>query len=157
MQSLPVTFKASRLKMALLFFGSGLFVAAGIWILPREPLVGWLAITFFGLCAAVGAIGLHPKSFILQLSAEGFLFVTLFRKHFVPWSSVESFVSIQIGLNKMVGWNYVHGFQGAAGLRRINSVMSGVEAALPDTYGMPVDELCALLSELRARYGQRTA
>jgi hypothetical protein len=146
-QSLPVTFK-TRL-------GSGLFLAAGISLLPLSPLLAWLSIVFFGLGVVVFAIGLHPGSTYLKLSAEGFLFASLFRKHFVPWSSVDSFFPVRMRSHKMVGWNYVGEFQASRTLRRINTLAAGAEAALPDSYGMSVEELCALLNELHSKYGKR--
>jgi hypothetical protein len=154
-QSLPVTFRTRPLKMIFLVLGSGLFVMAGIWLFPREPFIGGITIIFFGLCAVVGVIGLHPKSSFLTLTTEGFLFASLFRRHFVPWSSVQSFVTIQIGLNKMVGWQYMPEFQVSIKIRQVNTAISGAEAALPDTYGMSAEELCTLLSQLHRQYGQR--
>ena len=139
--------------MILLLLGSVLFVVAGIWLFPREPYISVASIVFFGLCSVVAAIGLHPKSSFLTLTTEGFLFASLFRKHFVSWSSVKSFTPVDIGMHKMVGWNYVPEFQASIKLRRVNTAISGAEAALPDTYGMSVQELCTLLSNLHTQYG----
>lgn len=154
-KSLPVTLKPRPLKMFFLLLGSGMFVAIGVWLIPREPLISWATIIFFGLCSVVAVIGLHPKSSFLTLTAEGFLFASLFRRHFVKWSHVQSFSPTRIGGNNMVGWNYVPEFRPLSKLRRANVAIAGVEAALPDTYGMSVDTLCALLSELRNQYEHR--
>jgi hypothetical protein len=107
------------------------------------------SIIFFGLCASVGLIGLLPNSSYLTLTERGFLFASLFRKHFVPWSNVQSFVPVKIRLNSMVGWNYSPAFGKSQRLRALNTAIAGVEAALPDTYGMPAEQLAKLMNQLR--------
>lgn len=154
MQTLPVTFQSSRKKMALLLLGSSIFVIGGVWLLPREPVTGMACIVFFGLGVAVAAVGFHPKSSYLTLTEQGLLFANLFRKHFVAWSSVEAFEPVTIHLNKMVGWNYTAEFRDSARLRRANSALAGVEAGLPDTYGMSAEQLASILNELRMKYGK---
>jgi hypothetical protein len=152
-QSLPVTFTTRPLKKILLLLGSSLFVAGGIWLLPYKPFIGGATIIFFGLGMIVGAIGLHSKSSFLTLTEEGFAFASLYRKHFVPWSSVQSFTPIRIGRNKIVGWNYSPEFRESTNLRQVNVAISGAEAALPETYGMSAEELCALMDEIRKQRG----
>jgi hypothetical protein len=154
MQHLPITFRSTRKKMATLLAGSLLFVAGGIWLMPQEPLIGWLCVVFFGLGVIVFAVNLHPKSSFLTLAHDGFTVASLFRKHFVPWSHVQEFVPARVGLNKMVGWNYTPEFQAQANLRRINVATSGVEGGLPDTYGMSAEALCALLNEVRVSHAK---
>jgi len=89
MPNLPVTYRTRPAKMALLAVGSGVFVSIGLWLLPREPSFALACIIFFGLCAAVGVVGLLPNSSYLRLTEQGFLFASLFRKHFVDWSDVQ--------------------------------------------------------------------
>ena len=154
MQQLPVTFRSSRKKMALLLLISSIFVVGGVWLLPREPLIAVACIVFFGLGVVVAAINFHPRSSYLTLTKEGLLFASLFRKHFVAWSSVQTFEPVSINLNKMVGWNYTPEFRESARLRRISTALAGVEAGLPDTYGMSAADLAGLLNELRMTYGK---
>jgi|SRR3569832_2237369 len=138
--------------MILLTLGSGIFVASGIWLLPQEPYAALASIVFFGLCGSVGVVGLLPNGSYLTLTERGFLFASLFRKHFVSWSSVESFVPVKIQFNQMVGWTYSPEFSGSRYLRGINTALAGVEAALPDSYGVPAEQLATLMNQLRARY-----
>jgi hypothetical protein len=152
-QSLPVTFTARPLKKVLLLLGSSLFVAGGIWLLPHKPFIGGVAIIFFGLGLIVCAVGLLPKSSFLTLTEEGFTVASLYRKHFVSWSSVQSFTPIRIGRNMIVGWNYSPEFRESTNLRKVNFAISEVEAALPDTYGKSAEELCALMNEIKKQRG----
>jgi hypothetical protein len=140
--------------MGLLLLGAVAFVTMGVWLIPRSPVVAGTTIFFFGLCAVVFAITLHPKSAFLTVASEGFTFASLFRKHFVAWSSVESFAPARIGLNKVVGWNYTPEAHAHAKLRKLNVAISGTEAAFPDTYGMTTENLSALLNEVRQNHGK---
>jgi hypothetical protein len=149
MPNLPVTYRTRPVKVVLLAFGSSVFVSIGLWLLPQQPFVALACIIFFGLCASVGLVGLLPNSSYLTLTEEGFLFASLFRKHFVSWSNVQSFAPVKIQLNCMVGWNYSPAFSESQCLRGINTAVAGVEAALPDTYGMPSEQLADLMNQLR--------
>jgi hypothetical protein len=152
MPELPVTFRTRSLKMLLLALGSGVFVSSGLWLLPRQPIIAVASIVFFGLCGVVGLVGLLPGSSYLTLTERGFEFASLFRRHFVPWSNVESFVPVKIQFNRLVGWNYSPAFRESQRLRGLNTAIAGVEAALPDTYGMSAEQLVNLMNRVRERY-----
>jgi hypothetical protein len=66
----------------------------------------------------------------------------------VSWSDVDSFIPIKIQHNRMVGWNYSPGFSKSQRLRHMNTALAGVEAALPDTYGMSAEKLADLMNRL---------
>jgi len=152
MPELLVTYRTRRLKMILLVVGSGIFVWVGIWLRAHQPFVAYPSIIFFGLCGLVGLVGLLPNSSYLTLTDRGFEFASLYRKHFVSWSDVDSFIPIKIQHNRMVGWNYSPGFSKSQRLRRVNTALAGTEAALPDTYGMSAEELADLMNRLLAMY-----
>jgi hypothetical protein len=149
MPELPVTYRTRPMKMVLLLVGSGIFVGSGFWLLPQEPFVAYGRIIFFGLGVLVGLVGLLPNSSYLTLTDRGFEFASLYRKHFVLWSDVESFLPVKIQSKGMVGWNYSPGFSRARRFRSFNRTIAGAEAALPDTYGMSVKELTDLMNQLR--------
>jgi hypothetical protein len=125
MQNLPVTYRTRPAKMAFLVLGSLVFVSLGLWLLPREPNIARACIIFFGLCALVGLVNLLPNSSYLTLTEKGFLLVSLFRKHFVEWSNVQSFVPVRIQRRSMVGWNYSSEYRGSKRLRSVNSALAG--------------------------------
>jgi hypothetical protein len=156
MHDLPITLRTRPLKMVLLALGSGIFVIIGIWLLPRQPNVAFPCIIFFGLCAAVAMVSLLPNSSYLTLTEQGFLFASLFRKHFVAWSNVQSFMPVKVQFKSMVGWTYSPEFRESKRIRWVNAAVAGVEAALPDTYGMPAEQLAELMNELRGKYRKAT-
>ncbi len=155
MPKLPVTYRTRPVKMVLLTFGCGIFILSGIWLLPQQPYLALADIVFFGFGALVGLVGLLPGSSYLTLTEEGFLFASLFRRHFVSWSNVQSFVPVKIRFNPMVGWSYSPTFSESQRLRGINSAIVGVEAALPDTYGMSAAQLANLMNQLRDIHANR--
>jgi hypothetical protein len=146
---LPITYLSSKRRVIGLILGSGAFVAVAIFIYGKHPFVASLCGGFFGLCALVGLVNLHPGAGYLTLRADGFEFASVFRKTFVRWNDVEAFVPITMSGNKFVAWNYVQGYDAHEKMRRINVSVSGVEAMLPDTYGFKHEELAARMNELR--------
>ena len=148
----PATFRTSRIKVAVLLTSSVAFVATGVWMASEKPLIGYLCIVFFGLCALVFTVQLHPNSSYLTVSPDGFTFCALFRQTFVPWSQTTEFVVVNVRNHQMVGWNYALGYQGQKAGRVLAKAIAGVEAALPDTYGIKASDLANLMNDARRRY-----
>jgi hypothetical protein len=148
---LPITLRTSRTRALLLLAGSLTFVGCGLWFSVDHPVIGYGNVVFFGLCALVALALLLPGSSFITLNREGFLFASLFRKHEVRWQDVVEFRTIRVGLNTMVGWNYAGAANAHATLRSVNQALSGVDAALPDIYGMRADDLATLLETIRAQ------
>ena len=151
---LPILLRRSIRKMLVLLAGSLTFVAIGIPMARDDPLMAYAGIVFFGLCALVAAVSLHPRSTYLELTKEGFTFASLFRRSFVPWGHVREFVPFKMHHNSMVGWNYTSAFAGSTTGRKVSVALAGVEAAFPDTYGMKAAELASLLNQLLAQHQQ---
>lgn len=148
----PLLLRRSVRKALLLLIGSLILAAGGVLMAREQPVIGYACAIFFVLCALVGAVTLHPNSSSLQLTEAGFTFVSLFRSTTVPWSHVERFFPMKIYHNSMVGWNYSSSFDAQRIVRKVSNALAGVEAALPDTYGMQASELAALLNEYLAKH-----
>jgi hypothetical protein len=151
-----IKLKTNKKRMLFIALGASMFVAMGLQMLAIEPLIGWLAILFFGLCCLIGIIGLFPNSSYLELTTHGFTVCSLYRKHFLQWSDIREFHAIKIHNNSMLGWNYQPNFK-AYGIgrekgRKLSRTISGVEASTPDTYGMEASELAALMNKWRMKY-----
>lgn len=156
---LPQVYYPTRRGAVLLFLGSAAFVAAGIWIVIEGDWKGYLCVGFFGLCALVGVIQLLPGSSFLKLTPEGIEYASLYRRHFIEWSSITEFgvVSIkQTGLtvNRMVGFNLDSDVKARG--RNLSKALSGFEAALPDCYGHKAADLANLLTALHAQHRNTT-
>ena len=146
---LPMTYRARPMKKVLLALGSGIFVAIGRLAYPLTPFAALVTIIIFSLIALVGIVGSLPGSSYLTLTEQGFLVVSLFRKRFVAWSNVQSFVPVKIQRKGIVGWNHSPGFSQPQRRPGIRTTFAGLEAVLPDTYGMSSEQLASLMNTTR--------
>jgi len=149
----PLLLRPNRGKWLPVVLGSLGFVLAGVWLMDAHTWVASMSIAFFGLCFLVSVVQLLPGAAYLRLSPDGFTVCSLFREHTIRWADVKEFSVGRVLLHKMVMFN----FEGSAGsfprsqsLRSLNVKLCGFEAGLPDTYGLPHNELAALLSDRKA-------
>jgi hypothetical protein len=73
-----ITFMLSKKKISVLFFGSILFVVSGFIVLNKSPdpknvLIGWSGIVFFGLCAVYLGYKLFDKKAAVIINNEGII------------------------------------------------------------------------------------
>jgi len=148
---LPMTLRPSPLKMLGLLVISAVFVTMGIFMSGEEPVMGYLCAGFFGLCGVVAITALIPGSAFLLLERDGFTFSSLFRKHSYQWRDIARFGVTRISRNSMVCWEFSPSFTGPKRGAKFSKSLTGVEAALPDTYGKKADDLADLMNELRQR------
>ena len=146
--------RPSPLKWLAMVALSAAFVWIGLTIMGTHPAVAWSCIAFFGLCGAVGVLNLLPDASRLALDDDGFEIRSLFRASRVRWADVARFGTMRIGLNTMVGFDFVDGYRGSDRLRSINRNLSGFQGALPDTYGMKAAALAERMEARLAAYRQ---
>ena len=152
--ALPLVLYPSRGKLAAFLGVSVLFVAIGVLMVRNgEPVAGCLCGGFFALLVPVFLISMSRRAAYLRLHSEGFTFSSLYRAHTVAWSDVLEFGVMRTTGKSMVGWNFVAGYARSGGLRKVNQAISGFDAALPDNYGMDVEQLAALMAALAGVHG----
>lgn len=144
----PVRLERGLRKGIVLLLVCVAFMTIGILMAREEEMAGYFVASIFGLGTLVAAVNLHPRSSYLELGQEGFTVCSLFRRSFVPWHHVQAFVPIRMNANAMVGWTYTPAFTGSTTARQASFALAGVEAALPDTYGMKAAELAVVLNRL---------
>lgn len=148
---MKLTPRPSRFVILLLI--SGAFVAMGVFLLAQgKPLLGWLNIVFFGLGVVVAIVSLLPGSNHLLLTDEGFEVCSLYRRWSVRWRDVQAFFPAFVSRREMVCWNYAADYTGQRTGRALSTNLAGVEAALPDTYGLSAAALADLLNQWRERH-----
>ena len=103
--------------------------------------VGWFIATLFGIGALAGAINLLPGSSFLVLDGEGFTVRSLFRQHSYKWTEVETFSVRWVGAIRMVAFDFSSEYARQVRMRKIVSSIIGTEGALPDTYGLSLQNL----------------
>ncbi len=152
--NLPIVYRVNKKKMSLLFLGSLMLSLGGLVITSHAPFIGYPCAAFFGVCALIWGINLHPNSSYLELTEQGFTTCSLFRPVFTPWVNVKGFFPLHLQGHSMVGLNYTDGHKEGVRTRRIAMILANAEGGLPDTYGMSADELAAILDSLRLRHSQ---
>jgi hypothetical protein len=136
--------------MLLLFLGGSAFALLSLFGARSQPLAGYLCFAFCGLLALVGAVGLSPESTYLELSKDGFMLCTLFRKRFIRWEDVEVFKVADLQGRVAVAWNYTPSYPHRTSFHKLNVGLAGIEDALPLTYGRSPADLAALLTTVHA-------
>ena len=154
---LPLRLQPSRRKWIGMLVFAVVFVVGAAFMIPGQPVWGWAGVVLFGLGIPVSLIQLLPGQSYLEIDRDGFTMAGMFRKHRTAWADVAGFGVMSIHSNKMVGWNYSPGYQGQSVGRAFASVISGAQAALPDTYGMKAEALAELLNECKRRSGAMLA
>lgn len=149
---LPLILKPNTYQTALLFLLSGVFTVTGLGLASVKPLLGYLCAGFFGLCLIVFGLQFIPGSAYLELNKEGFTVCSLFRQKTVYWREIERFSVVKFSRKKMVAWDYSENSKDKATGGAFARVLTGTEAALPDTYGMKAEQLAELMNDLLERY-----
>jgi hypothetical protein len=149
--ALPMKLYPSQLKTLGLLLICIVFVAGGLFMAREQPLMGYLCAGFFALGIPVMLINLLPGQAYLELAEDRFTFAGVFRKNTIYWKDVAGFGVASVRGNKMVGWNFVPEYAAQKTGRALASTLTGVQAALPDTYRMKAEALSALMNELKRR------
>ncbi|MHC4500212.1 MAG: PH domain-containing protein [Planctomycetota bacterium] len=105
---------------------------------------------------------LLPGSTYLRITEEGLTISNLFRKRLFPWDVIDEFRVVELkrrGVNvgKIVGFNFVQSYDRFAAGRRLARAINQCEVALPDDYGMKVEELAELLNSKLQEYRETNA
>jgi hypothetical protein len=132
-----------------------IFAAGGLWIVAQGAAIGWLVVIFFGLGVLVSAVRLLPSSAYLRIDSQGFTLCSLFRTYSFRWDDVQGFVVAWNGQFRLVAFNFAPGYQRASIGNKISAGISGFDAALPNSYGMSLADLAALLNDYKQRYGTK--
>jgi hypothetical protein len=135
------------------------FVSMGLWLAQSRPWIGYLCAGFFGLGIPLATIKLLPGSTYLRIEEDGLTINNLFRKTLVPWDVIDEFVVVElkrtgVTVHRMVGFNFAQSYDRSTAGRRLARAISQCEGALPDDYGMKVEELAELLNSKLQQYRQ---
>jgi hypothetical protein len=145
-----MSLKPSRLKWLGVFLICVAFVAAAIFVIPREddPFMWWLCVGFFGLGSLASLPGLFGMGG-LELDPDGFTINQWGRRTRRTWRECSEFSILD-----MRGGPFV-GFTSETDARKFGASLSrglvGETGMLPDKYGMKARDLAALMNRYRAR------
>jgi hypothetical protein len=138
------------------------FVAMGLWFARSHRWIGYPLAGLFGLGIPVAIIMLLPGSTYLRIKEDGLTINNLFRKRLFPWDVIDEFLVVELkrrGVNvgTIVGFNFVQSYERFTSGRRFAKAVNQCEVALPDDYGMKVEELAELLNSKLQEYRQTSS
>lgn len=136
------------------------FVVCGVWIAIEKSWIGYLCAGFFAMGIPVAVIQMIPGSTSLEIVDEGLSITNLFRVTMLPWHDVDHFFVVSLKqsgmtVSKRVGFNYLPSDNHYHVSRQVATAIAGCEGTLPDTYGVPAEELAAILNQCLAEFRKR--
>jgi hypothetical protein len=166
-----ITLFPSKKKWLAMLFGSSAFVAVGVLQLQRGGLgndvIAWIGICFFGLGIPISLLMLVPGLNALVLTPDGLSVRTFGRTPniwIMKWSDINNFSVMEFQRStllyrprlKLVGISFDPAARDKLPKKRVgrmekNRLKYGCDGALPDTYGMKVENLVRLLNEWRIK------
>lgn len=152
-----LVYPASRKKALGLLAGCIAFFTLGIFIIKKDPLVGWITALFFGLGIPLSILMLFSRKVYLRLTVDGFEMASLFNKQSIRWSDVDGFRIGQIRNVKMIAIVYRPDYKDQKMLRKVSSSLAGMEGAIPNSYAVSQDALLATLNEWHARFARKSS
>jgi hypothetical protein len=134
--------------------GSALFVAIGYYFLDNSALA-WFSFIFFCFCTIVFTIQLLPGSSSLTLDADGFeTRAFFFRRIRSRWQNVTN-IKAASGLPPASARVKIIWYNDDQWKRwwfaRQETAIFGYNTCLPDTYGLPAEELADLMTRWQER------
>lgn len=149
---LPLRLHPKRLKMLILLAGCLGFVALGALMFHDEPLIGALSIGFFGLGIPIAIVQMLPGAAFLELHADHFTFRAVFKQHSVRWRDIAGLRVVKVQGRAIVGWDFAPSYAGRGKSHTVSKAMAGIDAGLPDTYGMKPTALAELMDHIRLHH-----
>lgn len=152
--------KPSQTKLTLTLLGCSIFTLMGIWIIKEgdEPLIGWLAVGFFGiggLCLVIQI--LRGKGSYISLSQEGLTMHGLDRPYLFRWTDIDGFSIGVFSGAKLVMFDFSDSYKCQSTYEKIlesmeKGIYKGRIGAFPDVYGLNPEEMVDLLNTLRKHF-----
>lgn len=155
----PVVLRPGRRRAVVLLIVSLVFaVGAGFGFAGSRQVILAAGVVLFGLGVVMWTLMLIPGRTYLRIAADGLLVHGPLKVQRYAWDVMATVSAYEIGngygTTRQVGFTRRDQPVRRRGvLRAMGRGMSGVDVALPDTYGLRNTELAELLAEAQARYG----
>lgn len=144
-----ILLKTPRWKTLLLLAICLAFVAAGVWLVGRGDVVGWLVLLFFGAGIPVLLVQLSRGGGHLRIDHVGIHINSLRKENTYLWEDLAGFHVVSMSGVKMVAIQFARESQKERVGRKFAQNLTGVEGTLPDTYGFKAQDLALLLNDYR--------
>ncbi|MCH2032353.1 MAG: hypothetical protein MK202_02440 [Tenacibaculum sp.] len=142
-------FYPNKLKTLALLSISTIFVVGGFSLIDKEPIIGWLTISFFSLGIIVSIVQFIPNSTYLKLNHEGFEVKGLFKSNFTKWIHVKDLREGSINGNKMIFFDYTEQHRKWKKGKKLSKFLSGKEGAVQSSYNIKTKVLLQLMIDYK--------
>jgi hypothetical protein len=140
---------SKRKTLLYLLLCLALTVMAAFMIATGGGAMGWVGLILFGLGALTLVVQLMPGASYLNLTPDGFIICSLFRKWpLIRWAEVSEFRVVTVPRRrKMVVFDWSRARN--ARLLKVSRALVGAGEGLPDTYGLKPQELSETMNHWR--------
>lgn len=150
--------EVNKPKIVLLLLASVACVATGISMIRHgEQVIGWIGTLFFSLGIPATAYMLFPGVGDLKIDKHGIQMRSLFRPVNLTWDDVVQFYvgHIRTGYSsmKVIGIEYSDTYQNHRIGRQLSNALTGMQDGLPNTFNLPLEEVCELLNQAKKDWG----
>lgn len=152
-RALPITLYPNHWELRGHLASSIILMIGGALGLKDNFVMGAFTIAFFGTCATVFILQMHPSKAYLKLDYKGFTVRSLHYTTRISWDTVAAFTPVQIQNQKFVRWTYTPEYvsqQANMAARALSS--HHLHGTLPNRYGMKPQQLAELMNNLCKSY-----
>jgi membrane associated rhomboid family serine protease len=154
----PIVLTPSRRRWSFVLLVSVLLAAGSAWVMIEAPnVIAALGVLLFGPGTIISVLQMIPGRAYLRIARDGLLVRGPFKTTRWDWNDIEDFEAYAIqqrySSSKHVGFDRRDVTPERQSFwTTLSRGMTGVDVALPDTYGMRHHELAALLNDARDTY-----
>jgi len=149
-----ITLRRSRPEATHLLIAPVILILLSFFLITKYTVIAWILMGIFGLVFVCGLLMLIPGNSYLILKRDGFVMVAFWRRFAVRWHDIKDLEVIEgPGQQQFIGYNFSEDSPlkiKASGLMRD---MYGKDSALGASYGIPAEELCAMMIQHKAMAG----
>lgn len=150
-----LTLYPSKRKTFLFLLTSIILMFGGILMIGGGETIGWFVAIFFGIGCLFFITTLLPNSSYLRITNKELEIRTLFKSNHAKWDEVDHFGTEYIGPKKMVVFNYASSHTKFKTGKKITKTLTGIDGALPDTYGKSAENLAKLLNDRKEKFSKK--
>ncbi len=145
---------ASKQRAAQILLACVGFLVLGLWLKSEQPIVGWLTIVGCGAGIPIATSMLVTDRFYLRLDSDGLEMGGLTKPFRAAWGEVDGFEIVTLNRTRMIAIHFNEDHQRQRLLRGAVKEFTGVEGAIPNSYGVPLEEVLARLQEWHRRFSR---
>jgi hypothetical protein len=118
------------------------------------PVLGWVTVGFFSLGVPASLMMMLPNATYLRLDEEGFEMGSFVKKQRYKWTDVADFRLGSVSGTRMIAIVFEPEYEPLRLVRRVVGSLAGAEAAIPNHYNAPLEQVLEALRAWKDRFGR---